>query len=59
MPRYSFTLEEGTCIADPDATEDLADNQAAMDYAKLFAKDLARKPCRSGQVPGRGDGLHG
>jgi hypothetical protein len=29
-------------IADSDATEDLADNTAAMESAKLIAKDLAR-----------------
>jgi len=42
MPRYSFTLEDGVPVAPEDATEDLADNQAAMDHAKLIAKDLAR-----------------
>ena len=42
MPRYTFTLEDGAIIADPEATEDLADNHAAMESAKLIAKDLAR-----------------
>ena len=43
MPRYSYSLENGIRVADPqDATEDIADNRAAMDHAKLVAKDLAR-----------------
>ena len=43
MPHYSYSLENGTRVADPqDATEDFADNRAAMDHAKLIAKDLAR-----------------
>jgi hypothetical protein len=42
MPRYSFTLEDGVPVAPEGATEDLADNQVAMDHAKLIAKDLAR-----------------
>jgi hypothetical protein len=42
MPRYFFTLEDGKRTADPDATEDLADNQAAMGHAELIAKDLER-----------------
>ena len=44
MPRYFFSLEGGVPVpvTDPDATEDLANNQAAMDQAKLIAKDLAR-----------------
>ena len=42
MPRYSFTLEERVPIAPEDATEDFANNQAAMDHAKLIARDLAR-----------------
>jgi len=42
MPRYSFTLENGACVADAEATEDLADDHAALESAKLVAKDLAR-----------------
>jgi hypothetical protein len=43
MPRYSYSLENGIRVADPqDATEDIADNRAAMDHAKLIARDLAR-----------------
>jgi hypothetical protein len=42
MPRYSFSLSNCIPAADSDATEDLSDNQAAMDHAKLVAKDLAR-----------------
>jgi hypothetical protein len=42
MPRYSFTLEDRVRVADPNATENLADNQAAMDLAKQIAKDFAR-----------------
>jgi hypothetical protein len=42
MPPYFFTLEDSKRIADPDATEDLADNQAAMGRAELIAKDLER-----------------
>jgi hypothetical protein len=42
MPSYSFTLEDGVPVAPEDATEDFADNQTAMDHAKLVAKDLAR-----------------
>ena len=41
MPRYSFSLGYGARIVDSDATEDLADNHAAMESAKLIAKDLA------------------
>ena len=48
MPRYTFTLEDGAIIADPEATEDLADNHAAMESAKLIAKDLAlNNPARN------------
>jgi hypothetical protein len=42
MPRYSFTLEDGVPVASDEATEDFANNQAAVDHAKLIAKDLAR-----------------
>jgi len=42
MPRYSFTLEDGETIAPEDATENFANNQAAMDHARFVAKDLAR-----------------
>ena len=42
MPRYSFTLENGACVADAEATEDLADDHAALESATLVAKDLAR-----------------
>jgi hypothetical protein len=42
MRRYSFTLENGVRIASLDANEEFNDKQAAMDYAKLIAKDLAR-----------------
>ncbi|MEA2981053.1 MAG: hypothetical protein QOF09_2876 [Alphaproteobacteria bacterium] len=42
MPRYYFSLENGVRVADPDATEDFADNQGAVDHARLIAKDLAR-----------------
>jgi hypothetical protein len=42
MPRYSFSLDKGIPVADSDATEDFADNHAAMEHAKLIAKDLAR-----------------
>ena len=42
MPRYSFSLGKSISAADSDATEDLADDQAAMDYARLIAKNLAR-----------------
>ena len=42
MARYSFALEDGASVSDPEATEDLADNHAAMESAKLIAKDLAR-----------------
>ena len=42
MPRYTFTLEDGAIIGDPEATEDLADNHVAMESAKLIAKDFAR-----------------
>jgi hypothetical protein len=42
MPRYSFSLDKGIPAADSDATEDFADNHAAMDHANLIAKDLAR-----------------
>ena len=41
MPRYTFTIDD-VLVADLDATEDLADNHAAMESAKLIAKDLAR-----------------
>ena len=41
MPRYSFTLENGVRITPEDATEDCASKQAALDHAKLVAKDLA------------------
>jgi hypothetical protein len=47
MPRYTFTIDD-VLVADPDATEDLADNHAAMESAKLIAKDLARNnPARN------------
>jgi hypothetical protein len=42
MPRYSFSLSDAIPAADSDATEDLTNNQAAMDHANLIAKDLAR-----------------
>ena len=42
MPRYSFSLGYGARIPDSDATEDLPDNHAAMESAKLIAKDLAQ-----------------
>ena len=40
MARYFFAL--GDAAAPEDATEEFASNQAAMDHAKLVAKDLAR-----------------
>lgn len=42
MPRYSFTLGEDIPPIDWDGTEDLANNQAAMEVALLICKDLAR-----------------
>jgi hypothetical protein len=42
MPRYSFSLDKSIPTADSDATEDFADDRAAMQHAKLIAKDLAR-----------------
>ena len=42
MPHYSFSLSDSIPAADTDATGDFADDQAAMDHAKLIAKDLAR-----------------
>jgi hypothetical protein len=42
VPRYTFTLEDRPIIADPEATEDLADDCAAMESAKLIARDFAR-----------------
>jgi hypothetical protein len=48
MARYSFTLENGVCVAAEDATEEFASKQAAVDHAKLVAKDLAQsKPARN------------
>jgi hypothetical protein len=40
MPRYSFGLDDAAPLE--DATEEFAGNQAAMEHAKLVAKDLAR-----------------
>jgi hypothetical protein len=42
MPHYTFSLSNGVPAADTDAVGDFADNQAAMEHAKLIAKDLAR-----------------
>ena len=42
QPRYSYSLEDGVPIAAPDAKERFADNRAAIEHAKLIAKDLAR-----------------
>ena len=42
MPRYSFSLGDGIPDSYSDAVEDFADNRAAIDHAKLVAKDLAR-----------------
>ena len=40
MPHYSFSAEDGTRITASGATEDLADDQAAIEHAKLIARDL-------------------
>ena len=50
MPRYSFTLEERVPVAPEDATEEFANNQSAMDYANLIAKDLARSKAARDQL---------
>ena len=42
MTRYSFTLEDGAYVAPEDATEEFASKRAAIDHAKLVAKDLAQ-----------------
>jgi len=42
MPRYTYSLEDGVPIAALDANEKFADNRAAVEHAKLIAKDLAR-----------------
>ena len=42
MPRYSFSLSDDIPASDTDAIGDFADNQAAMEHAKMIAKDLAR-----------------
>ena len=42
MPLYSYSLEDGARIADLEAREEFADNQAAIAHAKLIAKDFAR-----------------
>ena len=39
---YSFSLSDSIPATDTDATGDFADNQAAMEHAKLIAEDLAR-----------------
>jgi hypothetical protein len=41
MPRYSFSLEDGIRLTHPDATEDFADNDAAMTHARKVARDFS------------------
>ena len=41
MPRYTFTLEKSDRVADAEATEDLPDETAAMESARLIAHDFA------------------
>jgi hypothetical protein len=50
MPRYSFSLEDGFRNAPPDATEVLADNKAAMESARLIARDFARSVAAHGNL---------
>jgi uncharacterized Zn ribbon protein len=40
MPRYSFSIEDGAAVAHPDATEDLANNEAAIERAREIARDF-------------------
>lgn len=51
MPHYFYSLENGIRATDPGATEDFADNRAAMDHAKLIAKDLARSKSTRDHLP--------
>jgi len=40
MAHYSFSIENGKSVPDPDTKEDLANDQAAIDHAKLIVHDL-------------------
>jgi hypothetical protein len=41
MPWYYFSLENGDCVAAPEG-EELPDDSAALQQAKLIARDFAR-----------------
>jgi len=41
MPRYSYSLEDGTRVTHPEATEDFPDDKAAMDHAWKVARDFS------------------
>jgi len=41
MPRYSYSLEDGTRLTHPEATEDFPDDKAAMDHARKVARDFS------------------
>ena len=49
MPRYSFSLEDGTERTSPDGPEDFADNEAAMQEAWKIARNFAGSTITTGR----------